>query len=59
MHRISARKACFLSKFAEIMPSPRDLVNLLDQVIQLRLFVSFVAVSKERGLIKILAFREC
>lgn len=31
MHRISARKACFLSKFAEIMPSPRDLVNLLDQ----------------------------
>lgn len=31
MHRISSAKACFLSKFDEIMPNPSDLVNILDQ----------------------------
>ncbi|CAH3178130.1 unnamed protein product, partial [Porites evermanni] len=31
MQRLSAAKACFLSKFTENMPKPSDLVKLLDQ----------------------------
>ena len=42
MHRISSAKACFLSKFDEVMPNPSDLVNILDQVIQVRLFFMLI-----------------
>ena len=39
MQRLAEAKACFLSETTENMPKPDDLVQLLDQVIQVRLFI--------------------